>query len=255
MRRDFLNLFKNKKPICAMLHLKGGNNQEIMDIAKKEIDIYIKGGVDSIIVENYFSRIDRIKSAEKMQEEVEMVLEYIKKQKFDMTFGLNFLGSTDINFNLAKKYHMDFLQIDSVCGHLTPEEDIEYAEFIKKNRSECDACVIGGVRFKYQPYKSGRTLEEDLNIGMKRCDAIAVTGNATGEETNMNKIQNFRDIVKGFPLVVAAGVTYENCLEQLEIGDAAIVGSYFKDTYKDTGDVCLEHVQKFMQNISRIREV
>lgn len=253
MRKNFLDLFKNKKPICAMLHLKGESNQEILSIAKNEIDIYIKGGVDAIIIENYFSNIGRVKSIEKQQEEVEMVLSYIKEQNFDMVFGLNFLDKDEINFKLAKKYNVDFLQLDSIAGHLAPDEDKKFGELVQKFRSQCDACVIGGVRFKYQPYNSGRSLEKDLEIGMQRCDAIAVTGNATGEETDMQKIENFRNSIGDFPLVIAAGVTYENCYKQLEIGDAAIVGSYLKDTYKDTGDVCLEHVEKFIQNISKIR--
>jgi uncharacterized protein len=253
MRKNFLNLFKNKKPICAMLHLKGESHEEILAIAKKEIDIYIKGGVDAIIIENYFSHIGRVKTIENQQAEVEKVLSYISEQNFDMVFGINFLGDDEINFKLAKKYNVDFLQIDSISGHLAPDKDKEFGEFIRKFRSECDVCVIGGVRFKYQPYNSGRSLEEDLKIGMQRCDAIAVTGNATGEETDMEKIKSFKEIVGDFPLVVAAGVTYENCYKQLEIGDAAIVGSYFKDTYKDTGDVCFEHVEKFIKNISKIR--
>lgn len=253
MRKKFLDLFKNKKPICAMLHLKGDSNDEILAIAKKEIDIYIKGGVDAIIVENYFSNIGRVKGIEKQKEEIEMVLSYIREQNFNMVFGLNFLDDDEINFELAKKYNVDFLQLDSIAGHLAPDEDKKFGEFVQKFRSECDVCIVGGVRFKYQPYNSGRSLEEDLKIGMLRCDAIAVTGNATGEETNMSKIESFRNVIGDFPLVIAAGMTLENCHKQLEIGDAAIVGSYFKDTYKDTGDVCLEHVEKFIKNTSKIR--
>lgn len=253
MRKNFLDLFKNKKPICAMLHLKGESNEEILSIAKKEIDIYIKGGVDAIIIENYFSNIGRVKSIKKQQEEVEEVLIYIKEQNFDMVFGLNFLDEDEINFKLAKKYDVDFLQLDSITGHLSPEKDKKFGEFVQTFRSECDVCIIGGVRFKYQPYNSGRSLEDDLKIAMQRCDAIAVTGNATGEETDMKKIESFKNIIGDFPLVIAAGVTYENCYKQLEIGDAAIVGSYFKNTYKDTGDVYFDHVEKFIKNISKIR--
>ena len=44
------------------------------------------------------------------------------------------------------------------------------------------------MRFKYQPMLSEKSVEEDLKIAQQRCDAIAVTENATGEETSLEKI-------------------------------------------------------------------
>ena len=88
---------------------------------------------------------------------------------------------------------------------------------------------------------------------MTRCDAIVVTQDATGQETSMEKINEFRKIIGDFPLVIGAGMTADNCAEQLSVGDAAIVGSYFKDTYKDTGDVDLSHIKSFMKAVSKIR--
>lgn len=41
-------------------------------------------------------------------------------------------------------------------------------------------------------------------------------------------------------------MTPENCAKQFAVGDAAIVGSFFKDTYKDSGDVDEEHVRCMM---------
>lgn len=54
MKNGFLGLFKNEKPILAMLHLKGENDADIEERMKKEIDLYVENGVDCIIVENYF---------------------------------------------------------------------------------------------------------------------------------------------------------------------------------------------------------
>lgn len=105
------------------------------------------------------------------------------------------------------------------------------------------------------PYKSGRSLEEDLTIGMTRCDAIVVTQDATGQETSMEKIREFRKIMgSDFPLVIGAGLTPDNCEKQFEVADAAIVGSYFKDTYKDTGIVDLSHIQTLMKKMEEIRK-
>ena len=202
-----------------------------------------QNGVDAVVVENYFGK----------PRHVEMVLKYIKENRKDIIYGVNLLHDDNLGFQLAKRYDAKFIQLDSVAGHLNIEDDKKFNDFIAKKREECDAFVLGGVRFKYQPYKSGRSLEEDLRIGMTRCDAIVVTGDATGMETDLEKILSFREIIGNFSLVVGAGMTPENCGKQFEIADAAVVGSYFKDTYKDTGDVCTEHVRSFMYAVCKCR--
>ena len=65
--------------------------------------------------------------------------------------------------------------------------------FIKLYRSRYSGYIIGGVRFKHQPYLSGRSLEDDLKSAMTRCDAIAVSQDETGQETSMEKILEFRN--------------------------------------------------------------
>ena len=244
MKKPFLEIFKNKKPIFAMLHLKGDNPEEIFERAKREFHIYLEEGVDAVIVENYYGNYY----------DMERILRYIDENDFDIIVGINCLNVDPMGFELGKRFHADFVQLDSVAGHLKVRDDPAFAEFMKKMRSEFDGYVLGGVRFKYQPYLSGRSLEEDLTIGMTRCDAIVVTQDATGQETSMEKINEFRSIMKDFPLVIGAGVTAENCAEQFSVGDAAIVGSYFKDTYKDTGDVDASHVRSMIEAVNKVRK-
>lgn len=244
MKKPFLEIFKNKKPIFAMLHLKGDTPEERFERAKKEFQIYLEGGVDAVIVENYYGNYY----------DMERMLQYLDENKFDIKVGVNCLNVDPMGFELAKRFHADFVQLDGVCGQLKLRDDPGFGEFMKLMRSQYDGYVLGGVRFKYQPVLSGRTLEEDLKIGMTRCDAIVVTQDATGQETSMEKINEFRSIMGDFPLVIGAGITAENCAKQFEVGDAAIVGSYFKDTYKDTGDVDASHVACLMDTMKEIRE-
>ena len=143
------------------------------------------------------------------------VLEYLQDNFKDHIYGVNCLYMNTMTFELAIKY---------------------------------SGAVIGGVRFKHCPYLSGRTLEEDLKIAMTRCDAIAVSQDETGQETSMDKIQEFRNIIGDFPLIVGAGMTAENCKKQFAVADGGIVGSYFKDTYEATGIVDPEHVKKLIHN-------
>jgi len=237
----FLEIFKRKKPIIAMLHLKGENAEERLKMAAIEADIYAECKVDAVLVEDYYGDIT----------DVENALAYLSVKRPHYIYGVNVLDNFAKSYELALQYGAKFMQLDSVCGHLTPEDEKAYLEVIDGYRKDEKIPVIGGVRFKYQKYLSNRSLEDDLEIGMRHCDAIAVTGAGTGMDTDMEKIRQFRKIMGEFPLIVAAGMTKETIKEKLSIADAAIVGSTFKDTRKDSGDVFAAHVKEFMDEVDR----
>lgn len=233
----FLEMFKEEKPILAMLHLNGNNQKQILERAKREIEIYRKYGVDSVLVENYFGR----------SKDVENVLKYLQKEHSDYIYGVNILGDYENALELASEYEARYIQIDSVCGHLDSKTDIEYGKELINNKK--DMCVLGGVRFKYQSVNSGRNLHEDLIIGKTRCDAVVVTGGGTGMSTDIEKIKSFREILGDFPLVVGAGLTVDSFKESLSISDAAIVGSTFKERRSVYGEVSEENIKEFMDKV------
>lgn len=232
----FLELFRHKKPIMAMLHLKGDTPAQRLERAIVEADIYAACGVDAMIVEDYYGDAA----------DVERVLAYLSKQRPAYLLGVNVLDNFATSYELAAQYGAKFMQVDSVCGHLHPDDEAAYFAMIDGYRRNGSVAVIGGVRFKYQPYLSGRSLVDDLTIAMRYCDAIAVTGAGTGVATDTDKIREFRSILGAFPLVVGAGMTVQTAVEKLSHADAAIVGSTFKDTRKDSGEVSALHVQAFM---------
>jgi hypothetical protein len=165
--------------------------------------------------------------------------------------GVNVLDDFARSYELAAQYGAQFMQVDSICGHLTPADEQDYFAMVDRYRVNGRVAVIGGVRFKYQEYLSGRSLAEDLSIGMRHCDAIAVTGSGTGVDTDSDKIHAFRQHLGEFPLVVGAGMTVATIKEKLTMADAAIVGSTFKDTRKDSGEVSTAHVMEFMDAVRR----
>ena len=240
---SFLELFPVKKPVMGMLHFKGTDREDKLQRCLREAQIYRDNGVDALIVEDYFGDAGDVEAGLKLLCETG-----------GFTIGVNILDNWELSWQLARKYGASFIQVDSVAGHLTPEEDVPYGEMIQNYMNEGGIYVIGGVRFKYKPVLSGNDLETDLKIGMKRCHALAVTGEGTGMDSPTQKIIDFREIVGDFPLVVAAGMNAETVFEKLSLADAAIVGSTFKDTRRDSGDVCAKHVKEFMDRVSELRK-
>lgn len=238
------NPFRTPKPILGMLHLGGSDRAERLAIARQEVETLVTGGVDAVVVENYFGDAD----------DVEAVLAWLAAERPPAVVGVNVLHDYQRAFDLAARYGAGFIQIDSVAGHLPPDDDAAFADELAGLRARSSAWLLGGVRFKYQPVRSGRSLKADLRLGMARCDALVVTGEATGQATDLAKVRAFREIVgDDFPLLIGAGMTAGNCREQLLRADGAIVGSFFKDTYRDDGRVDGRHVAELMAIVESVR--
>ena len=236
MMNRFKKVFGTDKPIIGMLHLLGSNDENVLAIAGEETDMMFRAGVNAVLVENYFgSTRDCIN-----------VLAMLQKEYPDKVYGVNILGSFEDSYRLAQQYGAAFMQVDSICGHLTPAEEKDYFETVDHCRAGGDVLVLGGVRFKYQPVRSGRTLAEDIAIGRKHCDVIVVTGAGTGIQTDMQKILEFKELLPDFPLIVGAGMTAETSAEQLAAADGGIVGSYFKYNGDAHGRMDKDRVEAFM---------
>lgn len=241
--KSFKNAFNVNKVLLGMIHLKGDTDAAIFNRAKKEIDMLIGGGFDAVIIEDYYS--DELM--------VEKVLHYIYHHRPNIGYGVNVLVDYRLSFEFANKYHAKFIQIDSVAGHLNVKGDLLFAKSMEKYRAESNALVLGGVRFKYQPILSGRSVEEDVKIGMSRCDAIVVTGEGTGMDTDLNKIKSFRKIMgDDFPLIIGAGLTPKNAKDKLVLADGGIVGSCLKDNHRADGEIYPDYVHELVKAVRLI---
>jgi len=258
MNETLFHTFQMEKPIIGMLHLNGFTPDRVHEWAKREIEQMYSNSVDAVLAEDYFG----------MPDDVEWALDYLHSQYPDCVYGVNLLSNPDKGFQLAKQYGAAFLQIDSVCGHLQPGRhlkghdkpnlyqktcDGDFAEHLNVLRTQYPVFLLGGVRFKYQPVRSRRSVEQDLRLGKERCDAVVVTGVGTGISTEQEKIRLFRETLGDFPLIVGAGMTEENCREQLAIADGAIIGTWFKRDGITEAPVDPERVRRFMQIVREVR--
>lgn len=200
MKKD--KLFTKEKPVIGMIHTNHTDEESSLQLAQREIEIYLKYGVYPL-VENYFGDDD----------DCENILRWMQQKHSDKIYGLNILGDIYRSFELAEKYEVSFIQIDSVCGHFV---------------------------------NSGRTLAEDLKIGMGRCDAVVCTGEGTGLATPMDKVEKFKQILGDFPVIIGAGVTIDMVEACRRNSDGVIVGSWFKDNHRAEYSVNEDNVKDFM---------
>jgi uncharacterized protein len=215
-------------PIFGMIHLAGDNPDERVIRALDEISVFEEEGIDGCIIENYHGNRTDIKN----------VLEKLQDTGTTIKIGVNVLPNNfESAYEFTRKYNLGFIQLDVISGNYVHHDfngDLINPDYYKRlRRSNPDVFVMGGVHPKYYKPIPGSDLKTDLETGVKRADAIVVTGTATAISTPLSKIQNFRRIIGDYPLIVGSGLNSENAFEQLSIADGGIVGDSLKvDKFK-----------------------
>jgi membrane complex biogenesis BtpA family protein len=230
--------FENKQ-IIGMIHCGGQVEDSI-----KEIAILEEEGVDAIIVENYHG----------YSIEVTNVLKELKNHEFKIQIGINILPN-EFNeaFQLASTYGATFIQLDHIAGIYKNDTTLNLLEYEMVRKKYPDITVLGGVWPKYYRPVDSSDLDTDIKDGMKRADAIVVTGEGTGKETPLDKIKKFKSIVDEFPLIIGAGLDPSNVVKQLVYADGAIVGSCFKPYGRTQELIKRELVREFMDEVNKVR--
>lgn len=234
----------SKKPILGMIHLSG-DKSVFLERAMEEIAIFEQEGVDGIIVENYHGDVDDMRK----------VLSQLND--YNGILGLNVLPNEyQVAFEMANEYKASFIQLDYIAGVYESFKSFKYIteqHYLEVKKQYPNIAVLGGVWPKYyQPIK-GSNLNTDIEIGMKRAEAIVVTGQGTGKETPIDKVAEFKNIMGNFPLIVGAGVTTSTVHRYLSLSDGIIVGSAFKPYNNTTSKVSKTLVREFMSEVKNAR--
>lgn len=244
--------FKEKR-ILGMIHLSGDNSNRV-ERALAEIAIYKEEGLYGCIIENYHGSVDDV-------ENVLLSLMFSSNTFVDnFKIGINILPNEyKKSFELAKRYSVDFIQLDYISGKYNPNISLNEDYFLSCSNQNSDVKVFGGVWPKYYQPIDGSDLGDDIVEGLFLCDGIVVTGEGTGKETSLDKIKKFgveiasSSIYHKTPLIIGAGLDASNVVEQLEFAQGAIVGSCFKPFKRTQEMVSRELVKEFMNEIKKIK--
>lgn len=239
LNKRFHKVFE-KIPILGMIHLAGNDP---VKRALEEIAIFEEEGIEGAIIENYHGSV----------EDVIKTLEETARLKTNVIIGVNVLPNEYyLSFILAYEHGADFIQLDYIAGSYTSGE-LAFNSYSKFKEDLPNIIVLGGVWPKYYKPVAGSDLETDLRTGMKRAEAIVVTGKGTGKETPIEKIKRFRKILGKHPLIIGAGLTPENAYEQLCLADGAIVGTSLKIDSNTHNNLDRSKIRHFMSVVKEAR--
>lgn len=267
--QKFQSIFKKEKPIIGMVHVQALpgtpknrlDTSKIIDEALKEARLYKKAGIDSIMIENMHD-VPYLKG--KVGHEISSLMAliaYLIKQETNLPVGIQILaGANKEALAAAKASNIDFIRAEGfVFAHTADEGIIEaQAGELLRYRKMIDAnsiAIFTDIKKKH----SSHAITQDISLldtakaaQFFLSDGVIVTGNHTGTAASVEELKTLNDNLD-FPVIVGSGITQDNVANYLQICDAMIIGSYFKEDGYWENKLSYERITNFMDFVSKIK--
>ncbi|XP_036141448.1 uncharacterized protein F13E9.13, mitochondrial isoform X2 [Monomorium pharaonis] len=218
-----------------------GCSEKIVENATKEALLYADCSLDGILIENMHD-VPYIKQKDISPEIITMMTRICTEVRRitpqNIACGVQILaGCNKEAIAVAKAARLQFIRAEGfVFSQVADEGFIDSnAGTLLRYRKQIDAenvLIFVDVKKKHSSHMitSDVSLLETVKAAeFFLADGIILTGNATGEETNVKDLLEVREcIASKLPLLIGSGVTLNNVDNYVNAADALIVGSHFK---------------------------
>jgi len=261
-------MFAVEKPVIGMCHLlalPGDPDYDneyrlpaVVEDARINLHALQAGGVDGVMFSNEFS----LPYLTKVECITVAVMARIIAELYDdikVPFGVNVLWDPYASLDLAVATGAQFVR-EIFTG--------VYASDFGLWNTNCGAIVrhqhaIGGkdirLFFNILPEAAAYLANRDI-VSVARStvfntgpDALCISGLTAGEETSAAILHLVKDALPDIPIVANTGVHHANVTEQLNIADAAIIGTAFKRDGVFANPVDAGRVRALMDKVEELR--
>jgi hypothetical protein len=252
---SFQTIFSNKKPIIAMIHIFEGELSSQIDRAIEDTQ-RLNPFVDGLIVENYdCGYVDRNLASQKMARTLVIITNAVMK-KATIPVGVNVLPNDyEKAFWVCEETGAKFIQLDHVTGQFIGRRSVDPKHLAQVHSLHQDVILLGGIHPKYYELVDTNTpIAESAITAKTLANAIVVTGDFTGGETNLNDILTVRTTIGNHPIIIGSGVNTKNIATQLSVADGAIVGTALKKGGVQPGEhIDIELVKRLIDEVTKLR--
>ncbi len=240
---DLDQLFKTRTPIIGVVHLLplptsprwGGNLKTVIDRAEQEATALASGGVDGIIVENFFdapftkSQVDpAVVSA------MTVVVQQIQNL-VTLPIGLNVLrNDAKSAMAIASCVRAQFIRVNVLTGVMATDQGLiegEAHQLLRYRRElGSDVKILADVLVKHARPLSSPNLTVAVKDTIERglADAVILSGWATGSPPNIEDLELACGAANGTPVFIGSGANWENIATLMQAADGVIVSSSLK---------------------------
>jgi membrane complex biogenesis BtpA family protein len=265
---QLLDLFKSVKPVIGMLHvpaLPGSPRNTlalnaIVDWVLKDAEALAEGGIDGMILENFGDVPFYPGQVPPHTVAFLTLLGREVRRRFDRPLGINVLRNDARSaVAIAAAVEAEFIRVNIHTGaRLTDQgliEGMAHETLRYRKLLGCDVKIFADVDVKHSAPLARRDLAVEVEEALSRgcADAIVVTGAATGRQTAVEDLRIAKAGAGDAPVIAGSGVDATNLATVLEVADALIVGTAFKQDSFATKAVDADRVRTFLEAVAGFR--
>lgn len=266
---DLIKIFNTAHPIIGVVHLWplptsarwGGSLKAVIERAEQEATALAAGGVDGIIIENFFdapftkSQVDpAVVSA------MTLIVDRVKNL-IVLPIGINVLRN-DARSGMAIATCVDaqFIRVNVLTGVMATDQGIiegQAHELLRYRRElGCDVGILADVLVKHARPLGTPNLTTAVQDTIERglADGVILSGWATGSPPNLEDLELATAAAKGTPVFIGSGASCENVGNLMQAADGVIVASSIKRHGKITESVDPIRVARFVEAARQVSE-
>ncbi len=257
-------IFNNTEPIIGVVHLLplptsarwGGSLKAIIDRAEQEAVALVSGGVDGLIVENFFdapfpkSRVDPA-VVSTMTTIVSRLMQLVS-----IPIGINVLRNDSLSaMAIASCTGAAFIRVNVLSGVMATDQGIiegcAYELLRYRRELGSNVKIMADVLVKHaQPLSSSdltTAVRETIDRGL--ADAIILSGAATGNPPSLDDLQQAKAAAGSTPIIIGSGADYHNINSLMQYANGAIVSSSLKRQGKIENSIDPIRVSQFVETL------
>ncbi len=241
---DLKQVFQTDNPIIGVVHLLplptsprwGGNLKAVISRAEQEATALSAGGVDGIIIENFFDAPfakDRVDPA--VVSAMTLIVDRLKGM-VTLPIGINVLrNDAHSAIAIATCVGVDFIRVNVLTGVMATDQGViegrayELMRYRRELGSEVG--ILADVLVKHaSPLGTEPNLTTAVQDTIQRglADGIILSGCATGNPPSQEDLELARAAAGDTTIFVGSGANWENIPDLLGAADGVIVASSLK---------------------------
>lgn len=259
-------IFKTPNPIIGVVHLLplpssarwGGSLQAVVDRAEQEATALAAGGVDGIIIENFFDAPfvkDHVDGA--VISAMTLIMQRLKTI-ITLPMGVNVLRNDALSgMAIAACTQAQFIRVNVLTGVMATDQGFiegKAHELLRYRRElGCDVKIFADVLVKHARPLSNTNLTIAVQEAIERglADGVILSGWVTGDPPNLADLELAAAAAKGTPVFIGSGATWENIGTLMKAADGVIVSSSLKRQGKIEQPIDPNRVSQFVE-VARI---
>lgn len=264
---DLNQIFKTPNPIIGVVHLLplptscrwGGSLSSAIARAEQEATALASGGVDGIMVENFF---DAPFAKSQVDPAVVSAMTLIVQRIANLVtlpLGVNVLRNDARSaMAIASCVDAQFIRVNVLTGVMATDQGLieGEAEQLLRYRRELgsDVKILADVLVKHARPLSAPNLTVAVQDTIERglADGIILSGWATGSPPNLEDLELASAAANGVPVFIGSGASWENIATLMQAADGAIVSSSLKRHGKRDQPIDPIRVSQFVEAARQI---